>query len=245
MQVFWLTILMVSISWAQVNIESFRSDDKLSGNIMLSLSSNIGNVDAVQGDGSGNITLHTDTAVYIAVLKGGMGFLGGRRFANSGVMHMRYTLKRSIVWQPEFFAQADYAKSRRLDRRYLTGGGMRWVLSDQDALHAAVGSSLMWEHEGLDVKIGDSHPSQTSQFRYSNYFNVKINGRATFSTTVYYQFAVSSWKDTRLLGSGELSTPIIGKIKQTTTLNFRIDSKPPMGVKTSDIKLVTSFGISF
>jgi len=245
MKVILALLLMFSESWAQVNIESFRSEDKLNGDVMLSLSSNIGNVDAIQGDGAGNITLHTDAAVYLAVVKGGMGFLGGRRFANSGVAHLRYSLKRSHVWQPEFFVQADYAKSRRLDGRFLAGGGMRWVLSDENSVHAAVGSALMWEHEAIDTQIGDSHPSRTSQLRCSNYVNMKINGRATFSTTVYYQFAVSSWKDIRLLGSGELSTPILGNIKQTTTLNFRIDSKPPMAVKTSDIKLATSFGISF
>ena len=111
----------IGSSWAQVNIESFRSEEKLSGDFKLSFNSDIGNVDAVQGDAAANVTMQTDAAVYMLVLEGGMGFLGGRRFANSGVLHLRYSLKRSKVWQPEFFLQGDYAKSRRLDGRFLAG----------------------------------------------------------------------------------------------------------------------------
>ena len=47
MQVILVFLLMVSVSWAQVNIESFRSEEKLSGDFKLSFNSDIGNVDAV------------------------------------------------------------------------------------------------------------------------------------------------------------------------------------------------------
>ncbi len=245
MQVILVFLLMVSVSWAQVNIESFRSEEKLSGDFKLSFDSDIGNVDAVQGDAAGNVTMQTDAAVYMLVLEGGMGFLGGRRFSNSGVLHLRYSLKRSKVWQPEFFLQGDYAKSRRLDGRFLAGSGIRWIISSKDSMRVALGGALMWEREAIDTQIGDGHASLTSQLRSSNYVNVKVNGRASFSTTVYFQFATSSWSDTRLLGTSEIAIPIFGKIKQITALNFRIDSKPPTGVKTSDVRLSSSFGISF
>ena len=86
----WSALMALPLM-AQVNIEHYRGKEGVTGGARLSLHSNIGNVDVVKSDGAGNLTVNTATGTYLAVFKGGIGFLGGKRFANSGVLHLRYT----------------------------------------------------------------------------------------------------------------------------------------------------------
>ena len=79
----------------------------------------------------------------------------------------------------------------------------------------------------------------------SSYINLSLQGRVGFATTAYVQTALSDLSDVRLLGTTELTTPIVGPLRQTTTLDFRIDSAPPQGVEKKDIKFGTSFGVEF
>lgn len=240
----WLA-LMAPPLLAQVNIEHYRGKEGVTGGARLSLQSDIGNVDVVKSDGAGNVTVNTATGTYLAVFKGGIGFLGGKRFANSGVLHLRYTHAQNARWQPETFVQGDYAKSRRLNRRLLWGAGMRRVWRADKAMAFYLGSSLMWERENLNLLAGDIHAANTSVWRSSTYLNAHFNRRIQLSLTAYYQFALDDVEDVRLLGTSELTTPLVGPLSQTTAIDFRSDSDPPQGVKKTDVKLSTSFGVKF
>ncbi|MFT5086087.1 MAG: hypothetical protein ACI906_002718 [Candidatus Latescibacterota bacterium] len=240
-----LLLLAAAPVMAQVNIEHYRGKSGVTGGARVSLSTDIGNVDVVNSNGAGNLTFNTETGTYLAVFKGDVGFLGGKRFANSGVLHTRYTYKRNPRWQPEFFVQGDYAKSRLLDSRFLAGAGMRWIARVGETFSASLGSALMWEREQLDLLQGDEHEELSSLARASHYVNIHLSGRITFSTTAYYQFVVSDPGDVRIVGISELMTPLVGPLHQTTSLDFRTDSDPPQGVKKTDLKLATSFGLKF
>ena len=187
------------------------------------------------------MTVNTQTGTYLTIFKGGFGFLGGKRFANSGVLHMRYTHTSNARWQPEIFAQGDYAKSRRLDQRTLLGAGLRRIWSSEEEVIFSLGSSLMWEREALSLRVGDPHPSRASVGRSSTYVNMHIRRRLGFAVTAYYQFDLADPSDVRLLGTGELTTPLWGPLKQTTTVDFRTDSSPPLCVEETDAKLSERF----
>jgi hypothetical protein len=241
-----LLLLLATPLLAQVNIEHYRGKAGVTGGARLSLNSDLGNVDVISSAGAGNLTLNTKSATYLGVFKGGVGFLGGKRFANSGVLHLRYTHKRNPSWQPEVFLQGDYAKSRRLDNRLLVGVGGRWNWRRDETFAASLGSALMWEREKLDLLPGDAHTDLSSQLRASQYINVHFEmSRIIFSTMAYYQFATSDLGDVRILGTSELTTPIVGPLSQTTAVDFRTDSDPPQDVKKTDVKFSTSFGLKF
>jgi len=240
-----LFLLLVSSLQAQVNIEHYRGKMGITGGARVSLSSDLGNVDVVNCDGAGNITVNTDKGVFLGVFKGGVGVLGGERFANSGVLHLRWTLTAHPRYQPEIFAQGDYAKSRRLDNRMLAGAGLRLNAYKAEDSTLSFGSALMWERENLDLLPADRHAVSTELVRWSNYINLSFDGRIDFATTAYVQTALSDSGDMRLLGSAELSTPIIGPLHQTTSLDFRIDSEPPLDVEKQDFKFGASFGLKF
>ena len=119
---------------------------------------------------------------------------------------------------------------------------MRFNVWDEEAYAFSFGNSLMWEREILDLSDTDSHPDFTSVLRSSNYVNLYLQGRVTFSVTAYCQFMLSDPGDIRILGITRLTTPIIGPLHQTTSLDFRTDTDPPLDVKKTDVKIATSFG---
>lgn len=244
-----MTLLLfgTTVGMTQVNIETYRGKDGVAGAARVSVSSDFGNVDVVRSDGAGNLTLDNDTGSLLAVVRGAAGFLGGKSYANSGVLHLRYTWKMSTLIHPEVFAQGDYARSRRLDARTLVGAGGRWNLLHAERLHLALGSAVMWERERLDILTGDPHDDRTSEARLSTYINMyaATTGGVSLSTTAYYQPAVRDMGDARFLGTVELTTPMIGPLQQTTVVDFRIDRAAPRGVKDTDVRLSASFGVEF
>ena len=242
-------LLLVSLipGQAQVNIETYRGKTGLAGAARFSVSSDIGNVDVVRSDGAGHLTLDNERGTLLSVVRGAAGFLGGKRYANSGVLHLRYTWKASSLMHPEVFVQGDYDRSRRLDGRSLAGAGGRWNLLQGERRLLAVGSAVMWERERLDLLPGDWHDDRTSLMRLSAYVNLyaaTVRG-VSLSTTAYYQPAMTEPADARLLGTIELTTPLLGPLRQTTVVDFRIDRDPPNGVKDTDVQLSASFGVKF
>lgn len=242
-----LTLTLAHGASGQVNIETYRGKKGISGAARLSMSSDIGNVDVVRSDGAGHLTVNRGTGTLLVVVKGAAGFLGGKRYANSGVLHLRYTHTGRELIHPEAFVQGDYARSRRLDSRSLAGLGGRWNLWRREDLSLALGSAIMWERERLDLLPTDPHPETTSQARLSTYLNLTARtGRGvSLSTTAYYQPVLSAPGDARVVGTAEMTAPIVGPLRQTTVVDFRIDTEPPPGVKGTDIRVMASFGVVF
>jgi hypothetical protein len=245
--VLFLTVAAACPSSAQVNIETFRDKSGVSGAARLSFSSDIGNVDVVRSDGAGNLTVDREQGTFLAVLRGAAGFLGGTRYASSGVLHLRYTRKWRPRVHPEAFVQGDYDRARRLDGRSLVGAGLRWRLLRSEAHRLAVGTALMWERERLDLQAGDGHDDVTSGARGSLYLNMTLRSTrgVTLATTTYAQPLVTDPGDVRWLGTAELTTPLVGRLTQTTVVDFRVDSDPPQGVKRVDARVSASFGVRF
>ena len=230
---------------AQVNIETYRGEQGVGGDLRFSLRADLGNVDVVKSDWAGHLTIRTATGVFLGICKGGVGLLGGKRFANSGVLHLRWTLTADSRYQPEVFGQGDYAKPRRLDTRMLAGAGLRFNAYQQEHRSFSLGAALMWERERLTLLPGDPHPASTQLVRWSSYANFSYRGNVDFATTVYAQPAFSEWGNLRVLGTVELSTLLIGPLRQTTSIDFRIDTQSPRGVEERDLKFGTSFGLKF
>lgn len=240
-----LVLLMTNSAFAQVNIEHFRGKMGVTGAASYSFNGDLGNVDALNSGGAGNVTMNRPHGTLLLVFKGGIAVQGGKRFANNGVLHLRYTRKRHATFQPEAFVQSDYAISRKLDWRTLAGAGMRFNVANNESAALSLGNSLMWEREGLDIEVGDPHPDKTSAVRSSSYVNLHYEKTVLVSMTSYVQFAVDDPGDLRVLGIAQLTTPIIGPLNQTTSVNFRTDTDPPGGVKKTDAKISTSFGFEF
>ena len=240
-----LLLLLTCSAYGQVNIEHYRGKMGVTGAADYSFNTDLGNVDVLNSGGAGNVTVNRPHGTLLAVFHGEIGVQGGKRFANNGVLHLRYTWKKHPIYQPEGFLQTDYATSRKLDWRTLAGAGVRFNITNKEHASLSLGNLLMWEREGLDVDAGDPHPDETSVVRSSSYINLHYAKTALISMTSYVQFAVDDPGDRRLLGIAQLTTSIIGPLNQTTSVNFRTDTDPPEGVKKTDAKFSTSFGFEF
>lgn len=230
---------------AQVNIEVYRQQIGVNGDIGLQFGGSTGNADFFAGGGAANISYGTERYTLLAVAQGLLGFQGSKRFSNLGLVHLRFTWTRPLRFQPEAFVQTDYARSRKLVFRALSGGGLR-TLVNQDTTYAfSFGNSLMWEYERLDLLPTAVHPHRTSTLRSSNYFNLRIRKAATLTLTAYYQFRPSEVRDTRILGNLQIRSRIAGPLDQETTLRYRWDNRPPEGIQEHDLALSTSFSYRF
>ena len=166
MCIFVLLLLVAGPAFGQVNIEHYRGRMGVTGSASYSFDSDLGNVDVLNSGGAGNITINRAHGTVLAIFKGGIGIQGGKRFANNGVVHVRYTHKKNRRYQPEGFIQSDYATSRQLDWRTLVGAGLRFNARDSETVALSFGGALMWEREGLDLAPGDPHPAIHGAFEH-------------------------------------------------------------------------------
>ncbi len=241
----FLLCLCASTSNAQVNIEQYRTSNGVSGNIGLSLGGASGNSDFFTGGGAANVTIAKPTYTVLLLGDGLLGFREGETFSNQGLAHVRYTWTKPPRFQPEAFTQADYARPRELTFRYLLGSGIRTLLFEDKTFTLTLGNGFMFEHERLNVLLGDPHPARTSVIRANNYANIQIRKKATITITAYYQFIPNNTKDFRLLLNTQIASRVAGPLQQVTTIRYRRDSRPPLTVKKNDFTIGTSFALSF
>lgn len=246
---FWILVLIgccygASLS-AQVNVELYRRKEGVEGNVGLHVGGASGNSDFFTGGGSANVTFNTAAYSLLLLGDGLLGFRDGESFSNEGLAHLRYTWVKPPRFQPESFVQVDYARPRLLTFRALVGGGLRTILFEDKTFSFTLGNSLMWEREHMDLDPLDPHPDRTSDIRSSNYINLRIRKRATITLTGYFQFVPGEVKDFRLLGNLQIASRVTGPLQQVTTIRYRRDSRPPIGIHKNDITIGTSFALNF
>lgn len=237
-------IASTATSHAQVNVELYRKKTGIKGNVGLQIGGATGNSDFFTGGGAANISYNTQTYSILVLGDGLLGFRDGKSFSNQGLAHLRYTWTKPPRFQPETFGQLDYARSRKLTFRSLIGGGLRILLHDSDIYSFTIGNSLMWEREHLNVDPLDPHPARTSVIRSSNYVNFQIKKKATITLTGYYQVIPNDMGDVRILGNLQIASQVAGPLQQVTTVRYRRDSRPPLGIKKNDLTIGTSFALT-
>jgi hypothetical protein len=234
---------------AQVNIETLRGQDaerKVATSIDLRLEYRSGNVDLATLDLDARTDFTATRAHAFVLLRGGVGLLGGERFANAGLAHVRlmYGSGRAI---PEVFAQGDYDKSRKLDARVLGGGGVRLKLYVSGKRILAWGSSWMLEHERYDLDSAAQHPTRATVHRWSNYLVARreFGADASVSWIAYVQPRLDAFEDLRVLVDASVGVGITARLAMTTTFHLRYDSEPPDDIEALDMTLAAGVQIVF
>jgi len=247
--------LVAFIGWqdpavAQVNIEKLMSkkkQDGFSGSVRFDLEIRSGNVD-IQEVGFANRIDHSGKAWdALFLLEGGIGWEGGDRFSNEGLVHLRQIYKANERLWPELFVQADYNKKRRLDFRGLVGGGLRLQLVQRDRMLLWWGSSYMLEHEEVDVQAGDPHPDKVTVHRWSNYISAKsqFNERVQGTWTGYLQPRLNRFEDIRILTEARLGVELSRDLTLETSFRLRYDNEPPQGIESVDYLLKNGLAFRF
>lgn len=246
-----------SILWAQINTESMRKGDFLTG-LHPAINLDVGIVAGNSKLLSINSTLRFD------YLKGeGHTYLTSSRqldqtdslIINKGFVHLRRTqsLRGNIF--VEVFVQQEFDQFIHLKDRILAGGGLRLLLVEVNAnkkeppiLKLYSGLGFMWEQERIS-NPKDPDDSLKNLLRSTNYLVLKWepDDRLLIQATTYFQSDVRHVSDFRMLFDGGLSFTLTGKLTAVIKFYARYDHDPPAGLnlKKYDIELTNGLAYTF
>lgn len=237
-------------SSATVNIESMRKKKEEKGfqsNLSFTLGYTSGNTDVMNLKTS----LRTDyfSSDYDAFLAASIqrGEKDDSRYQNKGFIHLRGMKPASNTTTIEGFIQHEFNDFTLLKSRQLLGAGGRFTLIDLShpdktkKLFVGVGAMREWE----DIDTNPEEEIETT--RSTNYISgrYELDERIRMSGTVYYQPRFSELSDYRLLFDGGLAFDITESVAFLIKINYRYDSKPPVGVEDYDFEITNGLTLSF
>jgi hypothetical protein len=233
-----------------VNTESLRANEEeagFSGALGFDLAARAGNVEIVQVGLSGRLDYVGDRVTTFLVGRSDVGWKGGDRFINEGLLAARLVLRRSAAVRPETFTQVNHNESRLLTFRWIVGVGLRTRLYRSTAAGLWWGSAYLFEHERLDLESDAEHPERTTVHRWSNYLSSRIafTEHATLIGTVYVQPQFDKPRDVRILGEASLGATLSQSLSLVLTLLVHHDSRPPDGKKALDTTVKTGIAVEF
>jgi hypothetical protein len=229
---------------AQVNVEALRRGNSplgYSGAFGGDVTLRTGNVDLIQLGLNGRLYRVTESVTSLLVGNGGLGLLGGSRFASSGLLHLRQTYRRKKAISPEWYGQLNYDLPQLLSFRVITGGGARTSFASGEWGQFGMGLTLMLEHERLDIPEAAVHDDETTVMRGSYFLTLRAvpNENIVFTSTAYLQPALGDLNDLRTLANIRIATSITDALDLTVSFDLRYDSKPPDGISALDTNLRT------
>jgi hypothetical protein len=232
---------------AQVDVQPLSQEEPpegVSGTLSADLTAQAGNTDFVQLGLRGRIFKVDGQITTMMVGNGGLGFLGGSRFASSGLFHYRKTYRTSTWIWPEWYVQANYDRAQLLKFRTIGGVGVRTPVSEGRWGEVGAGASIMLEDERLELPDTAAHPRKTTTMRASTLLSFRlVASRAVVTSTSYIQPRFDDFGDVRVLHDLSVATPVTDRLAMTVSVDMRYDSGPPDGLSGLDARLRT--GLTF
>lgn len=182
-------------------------------------------------------------------LIGGLEHLSGRSetLLDSRYLHLRYSYLLSPRARTFHFWQIQSNRALLLKRRLLLGSGIRYALESSPAFELDVGTGLMLELERAARSA--SAPDDVVSHRAVRMANLavartELGPGASASLVLYYQPDVAAFNDYRALADAALSAPLASHVHLGLSLEWRHDSRPPLGVRPDDLALKTMLSLS-
>ncbi len=236
-----------------VNIESILTGEPqpgVEGALQLGFNLMQGNSSYRELEGSGIIRWRGGDHIVQLVAGGSYSTAGPETVSDNAMAHLRYGLVVSDRSRLEAFFQVQRDAFVRLRRRTLTGAGIRTSLLNRPAV-APDGTELERRFDlGVivmreDEELRDLGP--TAGWRASLLFSLGwgMAPAVFFGTQIYLQPLLSEAADHRLLGDGALHIRLLGPL--SVQLGFRVvhDSRPPAGVKRTDLVIRNTLALTF
>jgi len=167
-----------------------------------------------------------------------------KQFLNKGFLHWRGLRLINDCLSAELFAQLESDDFINLKRRKLIGSGFRIrTFNRDDRANLFIGIGVMREQE----KYSDPMEVTKNLFRSTNYVSGKflINELVDFFLISYYQVAVNSITDFRILMDCGLTIKLWKKISLDVKVEYRYDNEPLPQIKDYDINITNGIGFSF
>ena len=235
---------------AQVNVEALRRDDPplgYSGTFGGDLTLRTGNVDLIQFGLNARLYRVTESVTRLIVGNGGLGLIGGSRFASSGLLHYRRTYRYNDIISPEWYGQLNYDRPQLLNFRVVTGGGARTSFASGEWGQFGMGAALMLEHERLNLPDTAVHDNHTTMIRGSYFLTLRLvpNENLVITSTTYLQPALGNFGDLRTLANFRIATSVTDELDLTVSFDLRYDSGPPDQISALDTSLRTGLRYTY
>ncbi|MBX0332033.1 DUF481 domain-containing protein [Pontibacter sp. HSC-14F20] len=151
--------------------------------------------------------------------------------ASNGYSHFRVNLMSRHKLSYELFTQYQADMARGLERRILTGGGVRWLLFRTDNTSWFAGSGLMHEHESWKDPEQEGVTRVSDLLKSSNYISLrsKLSEQVETNNIAYFQTGydpeISRFRN-RISGDLGLTVKLIGRVSMRTNFNFTYEDRP-------------------
>lgn len=250
LQPVWAVLAVLCLSsWAsaQVNVEPFRRElpeRGLGGRLNGSVTAYQGNTQGVVTGGSFMVGMNQ--APHMSFVTGSFDFahLGGvtQVFKSFGHARYAYDLTRVLSW--ETYGQVEADRFRELRLREVLGAGPRLEIQN-DNLDGALGTAYMLEYLRRNEPTGLVRSDV--RHRLSQYLRVALHAgeKALLAATVYYQPRVDDFSDFRVLALAALEFKVTEALRSRIDATFRYESATLSGVKSHDLEIKNSLGVTF
>jgi len=235
---------------AQVNVETLRSDLKDKpwfATVSASMTARMGNVNGIIAGASLFSGMSAGRHLLFLKAQGDYAKFNTAATVSRSFAHVRYNFELTDRVFGEIFSQIQQDKFQKLTFRYLQGIGPRFALIEENVAQAYMGTAYMFEYEELSPDITPSSNDVSPAHRWSNYLSLalRVSSRARLTSVVYVQPRFDDLTDFRVLSDSLLKVEITDRLSSQIGLLVRYDSKPPIGVKHTDVETRTSFALTF
>lgn len=172
----------------------------------------------------------------------------GQVDTDNAFAHFRHRTEIGPDWGVEGFTQISRDPFARLTQRTLLGGGVRWILFEENKKSAAYfGLGAFNEKEIRTEVLGTTDRTDTELWRANSYLILKyqLNGQIRFVNNTYYQPALEDIRNFRLLEQGSMLIKLDDHLDLKLSVEISFDSIPPQTVQARDTFYSTGLSFSF
>lgn len=249
-----LVILSISLFFfelpAQIlNVERERQtvNDSISrwlGNVNLNFDIEQRELSILNFSNVNNLTYYGLKHQYLFISTISLAQASGTVVESNGYAHLRLNFwsRKLLSW--ELFSQIQYDKTRGLERRLLTGNGLRFstVNSSKTLLH--LGLSTMYEVENWNF---EGQKALTKLFKCSSYISLNQIFTDTFfaNAIVYYQARWDQLLKPRVIADLHLNFILSQRTQLTLSYLLWSDTEPVVGIDKTIYSIATGLTIAF
>jgi hypothetical protein len=151
--------------------------------------------------------------------------------ASNGYSHFRVNLMRKRRLSYELFTQYQADLARGLERRVLTGGGIRYRLFRTEKTLWFLGSGLMHEHETWKDPEQEGVTRVSNLPKSTNYISLrsKLSEHVETNNIAYFQTGYDpgiSRLRNRISGDLGLNVRLVGRVAMRTNFTFTYEDRP-------------------
>lgn len=170
--------------------------------------------------------------------------------ASNGYSHFRVNLMRKRRLSYELFSQYQADMARGLERRVLTGGGLRFLLYQSERTTWFGGTGVMHEHETWKDPEQEGVIQVSNLPKSTNYISLrsKLSEHVETNNIAYFQTGYDPkirQLRNRLSGDLGLNVRLVGHVSMRTNFTFTYEDKPIVPVTRFIYTITNGLQVNF